>query len=624
MTIGIRDWPGIAATVARTYGARGAWLRGVHELRRTTGRFKAAPVRLPSGDLSSPHPFTLDLSAIARETDRARALEIADRVVGGEYCAFSWDWRPLPQRPGEWLVHPRTGKAYDRLAAWWHVPHLDPVIGDVKEVWEPARFAWAYPLIRAFAITKDDRYAAAFHRYLAGWREDCPPFRGVHWSCGQETAIRATALLYAEAAFRDAPSSTPEAMRRLAAVLSASGERIADAIGYAVSQRNNHAISEAAGLIALGIRFAGAHPDARRWQLRGTARLEISVREQFAHDGWYIQHSFNYLRLALDQCVIAQRALRSVGRRLSDRATARLAAAIELLGAVIDPPTGIVPNHGPNDGALVHPVSLAGYRDFRPTLTAVCASFNLRLPAGLQADRETTAWLGLPRCASEGRFANGVKRGASGWATARSGEIFVFLRAGKYWSRPGHIDSLHVDIRIGSSELVVDPGTYSYNAPPLTRQLAAAEAHNGPRRDDRPSAMVGPRFLWLKWPEATILDVSWDGETARIVAAGHGVRRTVTVSPRVVTVSDESEGEPSSPLRIRWTLHPDADPAAVELPAGAQWTPRAGCFAPFYGLAFEAPIADITGPDDAGPVVTTFRALRGAGPPGSARPENSR
>ena len=52
-------------------------------------------------------------------------------------------------------------------------------------------------------------------------------------------------------------------MARITTVLAATGERVNDAIGHALSQRNNHGISEAVGLLALGARFRGTHPAAR-------------------------------------------------------------------------------------------------------------------------------------------------------------------------------------------------------------------------------------------------------------------------------------------------------------------------------------------------------------------------
>src|SRR5690606_24124076 len=122
-------------------------------------------------------------------------------------------------------------------------------------------------------------------------------------------------------------------------------------------------------------------------------------------------------------------------------------------------------NHGPNDGAFVWPTTMGAYRDFRPVVTAVAALWPMPLPDDVPPDAERLAWMGLPAPPSAPRRADRVAQGASGWATARVGETVVFLRAGQYTSRPGHIDPLHLDVRIAGRPVVVDPGTYAYNAP---------------------------------------------------------------------------------------------------------------------------------------------------------------
>lgn len=558
-----RDWPTAAVTVARTFGARGAALRVAHELRRRAGAFRAAPRHEVMLAPLSSHPFRVDAAALTAATDWTAALARAERVARGEYQAYRDAWRALPASPAEWLVNPDTGHRYAADAAWWHTPHLDRSAGDIKHAWEPARFGWAYDLVRGYLLSGDDRFAAAFHHRLAEWSASSAPFRGVHWSCGQETAIRAIALLYAEANLVGAPSTTAEAQDRLGGLLAASGERIADAIGYAVSQRNNHAISEAVGLVVLGARFAGMHPEAARWLREGHDLLDRLVREQFAADGWYVQHSFTYLRVALDQCVIAARALRSARRRLSEAAAARLRAAAELLLAVMAGPSGDVPNHGANDGAFVHPITLAAYRDFRPVVTAVAATFDVAMPADVSVDREVLAWLGRRAPAATTARADGVRSGASGWAAARVGGTAVFLRAGRYRSRPSHLDPLHLDVRLDETPFVVDAGTFAYqSAAPWRNGLATARVHNGPLLDDAEPGIRGPRFLWFAWPAADLLEVREEPGRGlvRLVAEVPGrVRRTVCVTAEGAIVDDEVLDDAARSMRVAWLLHPRAE-----------------------------------------------------------------
>ena len=623
MTLPPTRWPQAAATIARTYGARGLALRTNHELRRTLNAFRAKPRRdVGFAPAPRPHAFVADAAAIAAATSHEVAIERADRVVYGEYQAFRWHWRSLPATPEEWHITP-IEYVIPSHTPWWQLPLMKMPGVDVKEVWEPARFAWAYDLVRAWLITRDDRYAAAFHSALASWIEGNRPYRGVHWACGQETAIRAVALLYAEANLVGAPSSTQHAMARIAAVLAASGERINDAIGYALSQRNNHAISEAVGLLVLGARFRGTHPEAVRWASHGKHLLEGLIREQFAEDGWYIQHSFNYLRLALDQCIIAQRVLRSASIALSPVATNRLKAATGLLITLMEPRTGVVPNYGANDGAFVHPITLAEFRDYRATVTAACASFGVPLPANVAPDREVLAWLGLAGVPRGEPIRDGVHSGVSGWAIARRGGTVAFLRAGKYTSRPGHLDALHTDVRIRGREVIVDAGTYSYNAPPPWRNgLAGARVHNGPLLDDREPGVRGPRFLWYSWPQAALLDAVRDGDDFVLRAEVPGrVRRTVRVRLMGVDVEDEVLARDASRIVARWLVFPGVSADVVHVDGdrrvlAADDEDTDGWFSPTYNERIPSCCVEVERSAAAGVRVAYEMSL----PPGSPSP----
>ncbi|HEX8390997.1 MAG TPA: heparinase II/III family protein [Longimicrobium sp.] len=581
----VSRWPRAAHTLARTFGARGAGLRALHEGRRATGRFRRAPRYTPSILAApEPHPFRVDAGLLRTATDADAAVRRAGRVADGFHHAYRWTWLPLPAGPAAWTTHPGTGHAHGAEAPWWTVPHLSAAAGDIKDLWEPGRFGWAYDLVRGHLLTGDARYADAFRARLDAFRAGNPAFRGPQWGCGQEAAIRAFALLYAEANLPPVPG--------LAETLAASGERIADAIGYAVSQRNNHAISEAAGLVALGARFRGAHPEAERWLRTGRRLLARLVTEQFAEDGWYVQHSFTYLRVALDQCVLAERALRAAGLALPRPAVDRIAAAARLLLAVVHPDTGTVPNHGANDGAFVHPVTLAEYRDFRPVLTAVCATWGLPLPSNVRACAETLAWLGMAAPPAAPPLGDGVWSGASGWAAARVGLTQVFLRAGRYGARPSHMDPLHLDVRFGAREVVVDAGTFAYNAPPPWKNpLVTARVHNGPVLDGREPGVRGPRFLWYLWPEADLLRAARqaDGSVALEAEVPGRVRRTVHVADGRVEVTDRIEPGVAREAEVRWLLHPGADPRGVRVDGPSEVTEAAegspvGWYSPAYGV----------------------------------------
>lgn len=607
--IPVRTWPRAALTLARTFGLRGAGLRARHEWRRATGGFEAQPrataVQEPPGGPGHRSPFHLETEIRSLCTGRA------ERVLDGFHQAYRATWRPLPASVDEWLCHPDTGHPWDPQSLWWQIPHVDPARGDIKDLWEPARFAWVFDLIRGDRMFGDERYAEAFRLHFGRWFESSPPYRGPHWSCGQEVAIRAVALLYAEANLALGEVAGP-----LVRTLVASGERIADAMDYAVSQRNNHAISEAAALVALGCRFIDSDRDvqAREWLRRGRAVLERSIREQFSDDGWYIQHSFNYLRVALDQCVVAERSLRAIGQGLSAESARRIRAAVDLLMSLMSALTGLVPNHGANDGAFVHPITSAPFRDYRPVVTAVASLWNVPVPDDLDLDPETLAWLQIGPAPRGRRREDGVRILPSGLAVIRCGPFEVFLRAGRYDARPGHLDPLHLDVRVDGREWIVDPGTYAYNAPPpWNNGLAGEHAHNGPRVEGRPAGVRGPRFLWLLWPEARIVDSSWsDGRASLVAEASTGVRRTVDVTAECLQVRDELVARSSHAWRVGWLLHPDVDPGRVEtVPPGrireAEPNHVEGWFSPRYGERTPSSVVEVrSGPGEHHSITTTI------------------
>ena len=563
-----------AEALWKTFGADGVRRRATFELRKRFSRLRADAPPVPSGVLEhapdSRWPFRPNARRLAQVAERTEAIARADRVLTGEYQAYRTVWRRRPSTPDEWNVDLESAHRYDGGGPWFHVPHS--VAGaDIKDAWEPGRFGWAYDLARGWMLTRADRYAQAFWTAFETFRDGCPPFRGVQWACGQETAIRAIALLWGETAFADAPSSSAARQAALREMVYQSGHRISDALGYALSQRNNHGISECTGLLAIGARFRRMDGDAEAWWQTGREALERQVVDQIAPDGWYAQHSFTYLRVALDQLVVAERVLRSEGESLSGLAIERVRAATRLLGAVIDDESGDVPNHGANDGACVLPLTTRPYRDFRPSLTAAAATFHVSVPSTLPVDTEPLAWLDVDPPPTADRAHPRVTLGESGWLEARTGDARVFARAGAYRTRPSHIDALHLDIWIGNKAIAADAGTYRYTGP-WSRAFAEEHVHNTVTIEGYPMAERGPRFLWLRWPRAVIASYRDDGESVTIVLlneswrdAGIEHRRTCRVAPDAVTVLDELSLASGAPARatLHWLLDGTQDEVNV-------------------------------------------------------------
>ncbi len=119
-------------------------------------------------------------------------------------------------------------------------------------VWEASRFGAVFTLARAYASTGDERYPAAFWALVNDWALHNPPQSGANWKCGQEAAFRLMAWCFGWFAFQSSRSSTPDRLAQLALMMAVHANRIEQNLDYALSQNNNHGLSEAMGLWTIG------------------------------------------------------------------------------------------------------------------------------------------------------------------------------------------------------------------------------------------------------------------------------------------------------------------------------------------------------------------------------------
>lgn len=511
------------------------------------------------------------LSAALRNLP-STAVREADAILAGV-------WRYFGQQavqvgfPPDWHVNPLSGERAPAARHWSHIGDFDH--GDIKLIWEASRFSVAYTLVRAYAASGDERYPAAFWTLVKDWAERNPPQRGPNWMSGQETAFRLMAWCFGLFGFADSPSTTPERVAALAAMLGVHAQRIAGNIAYARSQKNNHAISEAVGLWTVGLLFPEFR-QAERWRAMGKEILETEARRQIYEDGSYVQHSTHYHRLMLDDYLWALRLGEVSGQQFSDEVCARVDKAREFLAALTDPDTGRVPNYGANDGALVLPLNHCDYADFRPVLQT-CHYLRHRehlYPPGPWD--EDLLWLFGPE-ALERRSRAGaprsmppavrvsVPRRGGGYHILRGRRSWALIRCARYLDRPGQADQLHLDLWWRGMNIACDAGTYLYNgAPPWDNGLAGTAVHNTVLVDGRDQMTRAGRFLWLDWAQGSARPQArsdqgglelWEGEHDGYRRLGVTHRRAVLrASDATWLVVDDLAGRGAHTARLHWLL----------------------------------------------------------------------
>jgi hypothetical protein len=514
-------------------------LYAVYRLGLKTGhyrRMEGAPIangRL----LSAVHPlFSLPdrnqlLKILGKDGTAALSRE-ADQVVRGRIRLFGNANVPLTLAFSGPLQHwtaYATGNAQLPPSR-----SVKPQSADIKFLWEPARFGWAFTLGRAYYLSGKEKYAEAFWKYFEKFRRGNPPYLGPHWMNGQEVAIRMMALVWCAQVFSTASASTAKRNQRLAQSIVQHAARIPPTLIYARSQSNNHLITESAALFAAGVAV-----DHRPWRDLGWHWLNHALQRQIGSYGEYVQHSTNYHRLMLQTALWVDAILRGRREVWPAETLQALMRASHWLFSMIDPASGRAPNLGANDGALVLPLSSAPFDDYRPTVQAAARAFlRTGLPAGPWD--ELSLWLGLPAA----KYTAGSVAYAADHLHARN--AWAYLRASSFKSRLAHMDQLHFDLWWRGLNVAQDAGTYLYHGPaPWDNSFVSTRVHNTVTVDERDQMTRGGRFLTLDWFPAYSKNLltSDDRVLGRMLAYHKGYQRLGVRHERLASVFDDGRWE---------------------------------------------------------------------------------
>ena len=438
------------------------------------------------------------LPAAISKSSEAGCVQEADAVLRGGFCLFSH--RPvMAPLPPDWHRNQLTGEQLPVDRHWTELGDFS--FGDIKGVWELSRFPWAFALARAYGRTGDARYVDTFWRLLADWCVKNPPNTGSNWMCGQEATFRLMAVVFAAEA-----CGVPESQRTgLARFIVASGQRIAANLEYALSQQNNHGVSECVGLITVAL-LVPRHTESAGWLVRGLRGLETQLAELVYEDGGFSQHSLIYHRVLLHDLCWCRHRLTESGQSVPVWLDAAGWRALDFLMTLVDPDTGLAPLYGANDGANVLPLADAEFLDMRPAVQMTAAVFRQELPLPEGPWDEAAAWL-APEWSTMRRVswpAVPVRwhARAAGCFQLVNGAGRLFLRCPeKFRHRPGQADMLHVDISYAGRPVAVDGGSFSYNSRERFTVLGQAAHHNVLTLDGREPLEKFSRFLYLPWPE---------------------------------------------------------------------------------------------------------------------------
>jgi len=420
---------------------------------------------------------------------------IAEKELAGEVYAFSqqfFDYR------GKWNYNPLSDRYIPKDIEWDKLPDFGES-GDIKLVWEPSRFPQLYHFMAAFSLTNDPKYGIACRRQIMDWLVQNPFPYGPNYKCGQEIVFRLFAWFTGVNFFRAFFSENDLKVIKKNIYLSLL--RIDINIDYAVkSVRNNHSISEAAGLFLGGLLFKD-FPQAKGFVKKGLKYLLQETSYQVFQDGSYIQHSLNYQRLAMDVLSFVIYIAGESNFKLPDVLLAKHRKMYHFLYSFVQE-NGYLPNYGSNDGACLFPVSELDYRDYRPSLNfAAAVSENKSL---FEEGQELIALFKVP-LKGQGTISKQERFESGGYYLLRDHNKFCFIRCHSYKFRPAQNDMLHMDVWLDGLNIFCDSGSYSYNTTKeMKENFSGQKGHNTVMiNDQNPMASV-LNFGWSNWSKCQL------------------------------------------------------------------------------------------------------------------------
>lgn len=466
----------------------------------------------------------------------------------------------------DWITNPITGYKYDINLHWSKIQDISETAGDIKFVWEKARFSFLMDVIRYDYHYSEDCSSFVFSE-IESFIDANPINQGPNYKCSQEVSLRLINWTFALYYYKDAEHLTQELFDKIMNSIYWQIHHVYHNIHFSrIAVRNNHALTETLLLYISGLLFPFL-PDVKKWSKKGKSWFEKEVAYQIYPDGTFLQYSMNYHRVAIQLLTLGIRisALNKVS--FKDIVVERAKKSLLFLRACSDPLSGILPNYGNNDGALFFKFTDDDYRDYRSQLNDLDMVLNNKT----SNFSEGCYWLGFEndfikknsQVSGLAAFENG------GYYIFRDKESMTFIRCGAYKDRPSQSDNLHVDIWLNGQNVFRDSGTYKYNAEKqYLDYFNGSEGHNTIAVDKKNQMTKGGRFIWYHWVKKVQASLEINDNSFLFKGAIHAFKE---INPNIIhkrivkkkkdsntwEIVDSIESPKLHEISLFWHLNPD-------------------------------------------------------------------
>jgi hypothetical protein len=408
---------------------------------------------------------------------------------------------------------------------------------DVRAVWEPARLqhialALVWCLKHNGDICPSVQHLAC--KELVKWIRENPFLYGLHYKSAMECGLRIPVFFYG---LKLVDVFSDRDRRVLYNAIYQHAWWVANRLSL-YSSLGNHTICESVGLVFAGAVFRKTD-GGERWLKTGIDLLEQEVTHQIFDDGGPAEQSIKYHRFVLDLYWLAIEFLEKNGLHDCSRIRPRLIEGEKFL-SVLQDHEGEYPAIGDSDdGWAVAP----GVTPKRPGIEFEPGEITVFRYSGYSAIRT-------------------------------SDEAILTFDHGPLGMTPlfnhGHADALSVTLSKAGKQILVDPGTYRYDAEPEYRKyFKGTRAHNTVTIDGLDQAVQETGFIWSHPYTCKVLDVRTGGEDFFIQAVHNGyerlgapvrhLRSILKFSERAYVIKDTFSGKDTHAFELNFHSHPDSE-----------------------------------------------------------------
>ncbi len=481
----------------------------------------------------------------------------ADQLLTGNWPALGYPWQFIDS-PRLWLQAPDSDREWPNQAFQKINYREDNPFGDARVAWEPAR------LQQLFAIAREaqrqpapvqGRLLQLFADTFDSWISQNPPYQGVHYVSAMECALRLIAVCHAFDLLRGLAGGHRQSIQQLPGMVHAHARLISQRLSL-YSSAGNHTIAEAAGLIYAGTLFP-EFDESKSWLKVGTELISREAHRQILADGGGIEQAFWYHLFVVDLCGLCRLLLDHYDFKVPGSLSSATDRGVAFLNQIATS-AKTVPRTGDADDG--HALSADLMLSWQPDTVGDSHRCDHRL--SLNTFSATGYSLIKLHQQSTGSADNTVK------VLFDHGPLGMPPNAGH-----GHADALSVQLSIGGSALLIDPGTGSYNSghsglPPTGNEhswrhyFRSTAAHNTLNIGGEDQTRQLGNFLWSQNFNAQLVEQHRDQQQVALLACHdgyqrHGVRHwrgiCLTIAGQLL-IWDQLQGSLAGPARLHWHL----------------------------------------------------------------------